>query len=236
MATSCLSSLLVVGALLCGSAPAMADSPRPKRPELASLTLRLEDGRSYSLTSSELKDTKGGALFWNDWAVTNILLPNSLFSWKPGFGPDAVLRAWWTPRASGELPAFILLTAKGPVYPLDPTEASAWALPSGWIKRPRIQSILVGYTDGRSGALSATTIQDDKSGVLVWNDFAVANYFLPFYANAKGLPTSPEDALRFWTSPTTPLPWGPGFKALTEDELPGYMIKPRCIPGYPGVE
>jgi len=203
------------------------------RPEITSLVIALEDGRSYALSTRELTDAKGGAIFWGDWAVANLLIPQYAFRPHDQITAGAVLRLWFTPGASGELPAFLVHTPNGPVYPLDPDgpSAGAWVFPMN--PRPRVAHITVGYADGRMLALTEVALRDPKSGVMVWTDFAVANLLIPFYRSARNLPTSPEDVMRIWHRPGV----APGLKSLgTEAEYPGFLVKPACIPSYPGAE
>ena len=174
------------------------------RPEIASLTIVLDDGRSYALTNDELKEAKGGAIFWGDWAVSNLLVPFHASNREVDPTSYAVIQYWWTPARSGELPAFLLQTAKGPIYPLDPSGPDPAARAFQPAYRPRVLQIVVGYKDGRSLPFSEFILRDEKSGVMVWNDFAVEHLLIPFYAAGK--------------SPV--------------NELPGFMVKPQCIPGW----
>jgi hypothetical protein len=236
MVTSILQKALFCLALGWGVAPVQGAEPQAQRavarPEIASLVIALEDGRSYALSSRELMDAKGGALFWGDWAVTHLLVPQ--YASRPHSPLDAagVLRQWFLVGASGELPAFLIHTSSGPVYPLDPGgPAKPWVFPTA--PRPRVARITVGYQDGRVLALSEFTLRDPKSGVMVWTDYAVANLLIPFYRSAQNLPTSPEDVMRTWHKPGK----APGRQSLIgAEELPGYLVKPACIPSYPGAD
>jgi len=236
MITSILHKSLLCLALGWGVVPALCAAPQvgraAARPEIVSLVMALEDGRRYALSAQELKDAKGGAIFWGDWAVTHLLVPQYSFRPQPQMNAATVLRLWFLVGASGELPAFLVHTPKGPVYPLDPGgPANPWVFPTA--PRPRVARITVGYGDGRVLALSEFALRDPKSGVMVWTDFAVANLFIPFYRSAQNLPTSPEDVMKTWHKPGT----APGKQSLgAEEELPGYMVKPACIPSYPGAE
>jgi hypothetical protein len=196
----------------------------PVRPTLASLTFTLDDGRSYGLTSAQLADPQGGAVFWGDWAATNILIPYYVMNPNaPVTGAAAM--SLWTTGHSGELPAFLVITAAGPVWPLDPGGPVTWGDQS---IRPKVVSIVVAYTDGRALKVTERGLHDPRSGVIVWNDFSVAGFFIPFYRAASGLPTRPEDVLRKWTTPTAaPL------LATGTTELPAYLLKPQCMPIYP---
>lgn len=202
---------------------------QPARPVIQSLTLSLEDGRSYSLTRQELADLKGGALFWGDWAVTQILAPHYFFHRDRSVSAASVLKLWFSPGPSGELPAFLVQTPDGPVYPLEST-GTAGGLPG---HRAKVVQILVDYADGRSFPLSELSLRDRRSGVMVWNDFAVSHLLKPFYVSAKGLATKPEDVTRIWNQPTA-APFTRSF--APETELPGFLVKPACIPAYPGAE
>jgi hypothetical protein len=95
--------------------------------------------------------------------------------------------------------------------------------------RPPIARITVGYADGRVLALNEFALRDPKSGVMVWTDFAIANLLIPFYRSVRHLPTSPEDVMRLWHQPTV----APGRTLTQTQELPGFMVKPACIPSYP---
>lgn len=223
MGVSWFRNALACLALLCGAQPAAAGPPRPV---IQSLTLSLEDGRSYSLTAQELAEAKGGALFWGDWAVTQILAPHYLFHHDRSVTAASVLRLWFSPGPSGELPAFLVQTPDGPVYPLESTAG----LPG---HRAKVVQIVVGYADGRSFPLSDLSLRDRRSGVMVWNAFAVSNLLKPFYVSAKGLGTKPEDVTRIWNQPTL-APFTRSF--APETELPGFLVKPACIPAYPGPE
>lgn len=236
MSPSCLCSALLSASLLTGGAALAADAPMlgPARPQVTRLTLTLNDGRAYTLSARELKAARGGALFWGDWAVANLLVPFYFFSRHEDLTAFSVIQHWWTPGPSGELPAFLIQTPKGPVYPLDPGGPAAWARPFQPAHRPLVVHLLVGYEDGRSCALSEAALRDPKSGVLLWNDFAVNHLLVPFYASAKSLPTSPADVVRVWNTPTPT--FGNNQKIAQPEELPGFLIKPRCIPAYPVVE
>ncbi|MDP2877384.1 MAG: hypothetical protein Q8O00_14450 [Holophaga sp.] len=227
-----LRNALLALAIGCGGAALIgAEAPAIVRPEITSLTIALEDGRSYALTTEQLQAPKGGAIFWGDWAVINLLLPQYSFRPLNLVNAERVLRLWFTPGASGQLPAFLVNTPQGPIYPL------AEAAPQGWIaprySRPRVAHIAVGYADGRRLTLSEFALRDPKSGVMVWTDFAVANLLIPFYRNARNLPTNPEDVMRIWHQPSS----APARTFLPENqELPGFLIKPACIPSYLGAE
>jgi len=233
MITSLLRNALISLVLgLGGTALGAAEGPGSARPQIANLTIALEDGRSYSLSTQQLSAPKGGAIFWGDWAVINLLLPQYSFRPRNLVNAERVLRLWFTPGASGQLPAFLVNTPDGPIYPLDEPGQSGWifSLP----QRPRIARIAVEYADGRSLALSEYSLRDPKSGVMVWTDFAVANLLIPFYRSARHLPTLPEDVMRIWHQPT-PAP-NQSFAGPDFQELPGFLVKPACIPSYPGPE
>lgn len=236
MIASCLRSALLILSLVGGSAPPLAAaSPAPRsavRPRITSLVLRLEDGRSYALSADELADPEGGAVFWNDWAVLNLLMPHAIHNRKTPLAPESVLRLWAAPGPGGELPPFLIQTADGPRCPLP--EASA---PGG--RRVQVIQILVGYADGRSILVKGEDLSDRRSGVMVWNDTAVANLLMPFYLRNRSLPTRADDVLRTWTSPVaapTASPQTLSATSSTADELPGFLVKPRCIPYYPVTE
>ena len=209
---------------LLGAGPA----PLPVRPIVTSLTITLDDGRTYSVTPQQLADPQGGAVFWGDWAVANILVPHHANEPRVSLSPSDVHNLWNHPGASGQLPAFLLNTAGGPVYPLDP--GGPTGRNSG--PRPQIQSIQVGYADGRSHFLSQLALRDGRSGVIVWNDFAVATLFIPFYFLNPGLPTRPYDVLRIWNQPVAPV----ASTSTAATELPAYMVKPQCMPIYPSAD
>lgn len=233
MTRSCLRPLLLALALMGGAtwnaAAATLPVQQAPRPKLSSLVLRLDDGRSYGLSAQELADAEGGAVFWNDWAVVNLLMPFALHSRRSPWASDSVLRLWFTPGPSGELPPFLLQTADGPRCPLDsdgPTKGSAF-------RRTQVVQILVGYEDGRVRLLQGEDLNDRRSGVMVWNDTAVANLLLPFYLKARSLPTRADDVLRTWT---TPIATTQKSSLVATAELPGFLVKPRCIPYYPAAE
>ena len=223
MGASWIRNALASLALLCSALPAAA---QPARPVIQSLSLSLEDGRTYSLTFQELEAAKGGALFWGDWAVTQILAPHYFFHRDRSVSAASVLKLWFSPGRSGELPAFLMQTPDGPVYPLESTSG----LPG---HRAKVVQILVGYADGRSFPLSDLSLRDRRSGVMVWNDFAVSNLLKPFYVSARGLTTKPEDVTRIWNQPIS-APFTRSFAPAME--LPGFLVKPACIPAYPGPE
>lgn len=201
------------------------------RPTIVGLTVVLEDGRSYALSSRQLSEPRGGAIFWGDWAVANLLLPQ--YSARPSNLMNAAkaMALWFTPGASGQLPAFLVNTPEGPVYPLDQPSDQGWVFPLP--SRPKLARISVEYADGRLLSLTEFALRDPKSGVMVWTDFAVANFFIPFYRGAKGLPTRPEDVMRIWHQPAV----APGVAASAQtSELPAFLVKPACIPSYPSSE
>lgn len=225
-----LSCALIALAVLSPSAGRLAaQTLRTERPAPVRITLSLEDGRSYTLPTEQVQEPRGGALFWGDWAVVNLLLPQ--YRARPARLLDAakVLRLWFTPGASGQLPAFLVNTPEGPVYPLDQPSEGGWHFTPS--PRPRVAAVEVEYGDGRVLHLSEYVLRDPKSGVMVWTDFAVANFFIPFYRNAQGLPTRPEDVMRLWHQRVPAL----GFRARPDlEELPGFLVKPECIPSYQG--
>ena len=202
----------------------------PVRPTIAAITLKLDDGRGYTVTPEQLADPKGGAIFWGTWAVTNILVPHYMYEPQDGVSPRNVMNLWTGPGASGQAPAFLVNTAAGPVYPLEPggpQASSAAAL------RPQVTAIIVAFEDGRTLSLNQLALTDARSGVLIWNDFAVASLFIPFYLMNPSLPTRPHDVLRIWNQPVA----APGktkktTPATATPELAAYMVKPQCIPQY----
>lgn len=217
-------------ALLWGGQEALA-GPKATRPEIASLTIVLDDGRSYALSGDELKEAKGGAIFWGDWAVSNLLVPFHAGNREVDTTAYAVIQYWWTPARSGDLPAFLLQTAKGPIYPLDTSGPDPSARPFQPAYRPRVLQIVVGYTDGRSFPFSELVLRDEKSGVMVWNDFAVEHLLIPFYAAGKSPITSAADVARTWHSRSTGRYFSSSLIA-SDHEQPGFLVKPQCIPGW----
>ena len=235
MGISILCKALLCVALGWGMAPGyaggrVAAGSEISRPQITSLVIALEDGRSYALSAQELAEPMGGAIFWGDWAVSNLLVPQYLCRPRSPMNAAEVMRLWFTVGASGELPAFLVHTLAGPVYPLDPGGPKE----SGWVfsfrPRPQVAQITVGYADGRMFTLSERILRDSKSGVMVWTDFAVANLLIPFYRGERHLPTRPEDVMRTWNQPVA----APSRKGLVEElEFPGFLVKPACIPSYP---
>ena len=208
------------------------------RPGLDSLVIQLDNGQSYSLDKRELKAKQGGVIFWGDWAVYNLLVPYHFFN-RQAAGPVEVIQTWAMPGPNGQLPGFLLKTAEGAINPLDPGKPGRRHRHHAWGERPKVISILVGLEDGRSYSLTDEELNDEKSGVLFWGDDAVNNILVPFYYFSKNLPTSPADVINLWTS-------GARVPALaasssvskliitpTDDELPAFLVKPRCIPQYP---
>jgi len=228
MTMSCLrnalAAMLVILGLGSPRAAAQATFTKAGRPVLTSLTLTLDDGRAYSLTPQQLADPRGGAIFWGDWAVANLLVPSHRFRADVRAQAEDVMALWASSGHSGQLPAFLVNTAAGPVNPLDPggPQPNAWGPGS----RPAVTAITVGYADGRVLSLGRRILRDRRSGVLVWNDFAVANLFMPFYLMSPGLPTHPEDVMRTWNTPTA----APTLSGQVE--TPAFLVKPECIPQY----
>jgi len=221
------------------SFPAAAKTPGARTP-LSSLVIQLDNGQKYSLSKKELKDKKGGVIFWGDWAVYNLLVPYHFFN-RQNVGPDDVIRLWTMPGRSGQLPGFLVLTADGPIYPLDPGGPNLAPTVFSYNPRPAAISVQVGLEDGRSYYLSQEELYDGKSGVLFWGDNAVKNILVPFYVFAANLPTSPTDVLNLWD--TTQAASAPASATsaksisatmtASRSELPAFIVKPRCIPGYP---
>jgi len=226
MTASCFRTALLAITLAFGAGT--LEAAPPARPTITAITLTLDDGRGYAVSPQQLADPKGGAIFWGTWAVTNILAPHFMFEPQDGVSARSVMDLWTAPGASGQLPAFLVNTAAGPVYPLDPGGPQAIA---GSALRPQVQAILVGFADGRTLALNQLALTDGRSGVLIWNDFAVASLFIPFYLMNPSLPTRPGDVLRLWNQPVTAP--GQAKKAASAVELPAYMVKPQCMPQYP---
>jgi len=209
------------------------------RPSLSSLVIQLDNGQSYSLSQKELKAKHGGAIFWGDWAVYNLLVPYHFYN-RQDAGPVEVIRTWILPGSNGQLPGFLLKTADGPVNPLDPCGPDHGHHAFAWGNRPKVISIVVGLDDGRSHSLTQEELYDEKSGVLFWNDDAVNNILVPFYYYAKNLPTSPADVINLWNAgvPVGSAATAGGISSLAVaqpsiDDLPGFLVKPRCIPNYP---
>jgi hypothetical protein len=233
MALSLFRSVLTGAVLFTAGAVASAQESPAARPEISSLRLTLDDGRSYSLSAEELTESKGGAIFWGDWAVTSLLAPYYAFGRSGATSTAGILKLWFAPGPSGELPAFLLQTSAGPVYPLERDSKRGGGPASGFRGRARVIEILVGYTDGRQFPLSDLTLKDRRSGVMLWNDFAVTNLLRPFYVTAKGLPTRADDVDRIWNQPQ-PAPFMASLASTFE--RPGFLVKPACIPAYPGPE
>ena len=223
-----LSALLAL-TLALGAGTLKADPP--VRPTITGITLRLDDGRGYTVSPQQLADPRGGAIFWGTWAVSNILVPHYMFEPQEGQSASSVMKLWAAPGASGQLPAFLVNTSDGPVYPLDPGGPQA---ANAAAQRPQVTAIHIRFADGRSLALNQLALTDGRSGVLIWNDFAVASLFIPFYLMNPSLPTRPYDVLKTWNQPVT----APGTPAKTgaTPELAAYMVKPQCMPQYPSVD
>lgn len=199
------------------------------RPALSSLFIQLEDGRSFRLNQDDLALDRGGVIFWGDWAVYNLLVP--FYSYHPDLPTKAadVVRLWNTPSASGELPAFLIKPQCIPQNPVAPVQATSTSSAKPW--RPRILTLQVTLEDGRVHTLSRNDLDEPRSGVLFWSDFAVENILVPFYAHVKGLPTSATDAFNLWHGNAK---GGPaGFTTTPAEEKPAFLIKPQCIPQYP---
>ena len=219
-----LATLLAI-TLALGAGTLKADPP--VRPTITGITLTLDDGRGYTVSPHQLADPKGGAIFWGTWAVSHILVPHYMYEPQEGVSPSSVMNLWTAPGASGQLPAFLVNTHAGPVYPLDPGGRQA---NDGSALRPQVTAILVAFADGRTLSLNQLALTDGRSGVLIWNDFAVASLFIPFYLMNPSLPTRPHDVLRKWNEPV-PAPKATST-TVTTMELPAYMVKPQCVPQY----
>ena len=216
-----LSALLTL-ALAFGAGTLKADAP--VRPVIAGITLTLDDGRGYTVSPQQLADPRGGAIFWGTWAVSNLLAPHYMYEPQDGLTASKVMGLWTTPGVSGQLPAFLVNTTAGPVYPLDPGGPQAF---TGSALRPQVTAILVAFADGRTFSLNQLALTDGRSGVLIWNDFAIASLFIPFYLMNPSLPTRPYDVLKKWLTPV-PAP----KKTVPTPELPAFLVKPQCMPDY----
>ncbi|HEX9080627.1 MAG TPA: hypothetical protein VF768_00025 [Holophagaceae bacterium] len=221
--------ILCLGLVGAGAQLSFAASPSP-RPQVTALTVVLDDGRTYNLSPSELSDARGGALFWNDWAVYNLLFPYCLFHAGPGPKPEALIRAWNGPAANGELPAFLVFSGGEVSYPLNP--AAPGTMPWGMPFRCQVASITVGLADGRSYSLSDLELRDARSGVLLWTDFAVNRLLVPFYARNTSLPTNPGDVIQLWNTARPAIRAG-AASLQASTEAPAFLVKPLCIPRYP---
>ncbi len=136
------------------------------------------------------------------------------------------------PSPSGELPAFLIKPQCIPSYPLNPEGPSAF--PVGPAHRPKVRAIVLSYQDGREYTLTDRELNDGKSGVLFWGDYAVKNMLVPFYMLTRGLATTPGDVLKLWNTPLRPKTLGKAAADSGDDfELPGFLLKPQCIPSYP---
>jgi hypothetical protein len=201
------------------------------------MTLALDDGRTYAMKGSDLSDDHGGVIFWNDWAVYNILYPFVLFHGHQEMKPKELIQLWNTPAANGEQPAFLVRVDGKLCYPLNP--AGPNAKPQTTNFRNSIVAITLGYADGRSYSLSNVELTDERSGVLLWQDFAVNNMLVPFYAMNTSLPTTPGDVVRLWNSNCHASAQGQNHTSLQGNaassvvqEMPAFLVKPQCIPQY----
>jgi hypothetical protein len=199
---------------------------------VTSLTLALNDGRTYTLKGDDLADDHGGVIFWNDWAVYNILYPFVLFQGNKGMKPKDLVRLWNGAAANGEQPAFLVRVNGKLCYPLNP--AAPNASPQGTLFRSAIVAITLGYADGRSYSLTDLELNDERSGVLFWQDFAVNHMLVPFYAMNTTLPTTPGDVIRLWNSNCHASAQGQNnaSAASVVSEMPGFLVKPMCVPRY----
>jgi hypothetical protein len=195
---------------------------------VTALTLVLDDGRAYSLSPAELNGPIGGALFWNDWAVYNLLFPFCLFQNGPAPRPEDLIRIWNGPAADGELPAFLLYSGGKVYYPLNP--AAPGTVPQAAFFRAAVAAITLSLADGRTYSLSDLELHDARSGVRLWTDFAVNRMLVPFYARNTSLPTSPTEVLSLWN---TPLEHQGVTAGQPTTESPAFLLKPLCIPEYP---
>ncbi len=210
------------------AAPSKVAQPSVERPALRYVTLGLDDGRTFTLDQEDLGADRGGVLFWGDWAVYHILVPFYAYDQTLPTSPQDVIRLWNTPNAQGELPAFLIKPRCMPTYPLVDRPARA---SGGAPYRPKVTSLEVGFADGRRYKLTEAELDDPKSGVIFWSDFAVENLLVPFYRHSKGLPTTAEAALAAWHGPVSKPRALRSFGG--DKELPAFFIKPRCMPTYP---
>ncbi|HJW73707.1 MAG TPA: hypothetical protein VJ486_12840 [Geothrix sp.] len=210
----------------------LSAAPPATRPQVTSLVLALNDGRTYALKGDDLADDHGGVIFWNDWAVYNILYPFVLFQGDKGMKPKDLVRLWNGAAANGEQPAFLVRVNGKLCYPLNP--AAPNASPQGTIFRSAVVAITVGYADGRSYSLTDLELNDERSGVLFWQDFSVNHMLVPFYAMNTTLPTTPGDVVRLWNSSSHASAQGQGNAAAASvvSEQPGFLVKPACVPAY----
>lgn len=228
MTVSLFRKVLLAFAVVLG-AGALQAAP-PVRPTITGITLTLDDGRVYALPTQHLNHPKAGAIFWGNWAVTNILALHYMFEPHGSVTAASVMNLWTSPGGSGQLPAFLVNTVDGPVYPLDPGGPQGSS--NGSATRPQVTAIHVTFADGRVNVLNQLALTDGRSGVLIWNDFAVASMFIPFYLMNPGLPTRPADVLKFWNQPVP----APASATTGATELPAYLVKPQCMPNYPSTD
>jgi hypothetical protein len=227
-----LQALLLCLGLVGASTQILSAAPPAARPQVTSLTMALEDGRTYSLRSEDLSDDQGGVIFWGDWAVYNILFPFCIFHGDQGMKPKDLVHLWNAPAPNGEQPAFILRSGKKFCYPLNP--AVPGASTQGTTFRSKVVAVTVGYADGRRYSLNNLELYDERSGVMFWKDFSVNHMLVPFYAMSSGLPTTPGDVISLWNGSRPTASSGPSLSAatMTVREQPGFLLKPQCIPQY----
>lgn len=232
-----LQALLLCCGLLGVSTQGFSAAPPAARPQVTALTLTLEDGRTYALKSDELADDQGGAVFWGDWAVYNILFPYAIFHGDPGLRPKDLVHLWNAPAPNGEQPAFLVRSGHKFCYPLNPAAPDASLF--GTTFRNKVVAITIGFADGRSYSLNSLELYDERSGVLFWQDHSVHNMLVPFYAMSRGLPTSAGDVIRLWNEGRNLSPHGgngPGTTLKKATALPGFLVKPLCMPRDPLAE
>jgi hypothetical protein len=93
--------------------------------------------------------------------------------------------------------------------------------------RPSVTSLVIQLDNGQTYALSQTELQDEKAGMIAWNDWTVNNLLIPHYLfSPQGVGV--DSAIRAWYLP------GPS------GQLPGFLIKTEnglvnpLDPGVPG--
>lgn len=232
-----LQALFLCGGLLGASTQVLSAAPPAPRPQVISLTIALDDGRTYALKSDDLADDQGGAIFWGDWAVYHILFPYAIFRGDPGLKPKDLVHLWHAPAPNGEQPAFILRSGNKFCYPLNPAGPDASL--HGTTFRNKVVAITIGLSDGRNYSLNSLELYDERSGVLFWRDHSVHNMLVPFYAMSKGLPTSPGDVIRLWHGSSRTASPGLNAAGITSNkvtELPAFLVKPLCMPRDPLAE
>ncbi|MBI4912435.1 MAG: hypothetical protein HY823_06835 [Acidobacteria bacterium] len=85
------------------------------RLKITSIVVTFEDGSTFTVPQAALDGPRGGALFWNEHAVSQVL--TAFYKANPGLptSPADVAKKWNAPLANGRQPSLLIKMDCSPV-------------------------------------------------------------------------------------------------------------------------